>query len=100
MSTPEGIVKIAVRKILVTYGAYYHSPVQNGMGSPSLDFVGCYFGRYYAIETKAPGKKPTPRQEFTIQGIRASGGKVFVISGEEGYDELRRWLEQVRDAHA
>ena len=100
MATPEGIVKTAVKKILVTYGSYYYCPVQNGMGSPSLDFVGCDFGRYYAIETKAPGKKPTPRQEFTIQGIRASGGKVFVISGEEGYDELRAWLGQVRDAHA
>ena len=28
-----------------------------------MDFLGCYRGRFFAIETKAPGKKPTLRQD-------------------------------------
>ena len=97
MSTPEGLVKVKVRKVLKHFGAYWHCPVQNGMGSPSLDFICCYKGRYLAIETKAPGKKPTPRQEITISEIEAAGGKVFVISDDEGCIALAHWLKEVWD---
>lgn len=91
--TPEGKVKEAVKKVLKAHGAYWHCPVQNGMGAPSLDFIGCFMGRYFGIETKAPGKKPTPRQELTIKAIEDAGGKVFVIDGD--CSELQRWLEEV-----
>lgn len=98
MSTPESLVKAKVRKVLKMFGAYWHSPVQNGMGAPSLDFVCCYHGKYVAIETKAPGKKPTPRQEITIAEIVAAGGKVFVVSDDEGCKELAYWMKAVGDA--
>ena len=88
--TPEGAVKREVKKVLKEYKAYYHMPVQNGMGAPTLDFVGCYNGRFFAIETKAPGKKPTPRQEVTVALIKAAGGEAFVIDGDTG--GLRQWL--------
>lgn len=91
MTTPEGKVKEKVKRVLKAHDAYYHMPVQNGMGSPTLDFVGCHFGRYFAIETKAPGKKPTPRQELTIDQIRQAGGKVFVIDGDTS--DLEEWLD-------
>jgi len=88
--TPEGKVKAAVKEVLKAHGAYWHCPVQNGMGAPSLDFICCFKGRYFGIETKAPGKKPTPRQELTIKAIRDAGGKVFVIDGD--VSDLQRWL--------
>jgi hypothetical protein len=92
-STPEGRVKDMVKKVLVTHHAYYHMPVINGMGAPSLDFVCCHEGRYFAIETKAPGKKLTPRQEGTVKNILAAGGQVFVIDGEgEQLDRLKAFL--------
>jgi len=69
-------------------------PVQNGMGAPSLDFIGSYKGYFFAVETKAPGKKPTPRQEVTIETIRAAGGAVFVIDGDTSH--LVAWLELLR----
>ena len=94
--TPEGAVKRDVKKVLKTYGAYYHMPVQNGMGAPTLDFVCCYYGRHFEIETKAPGGKPTPRQEITIEKVRAAGGKVFVIDGD--MEELTRWLQSGKEA--
>lgn len=91
MSTPESKVKEQVKRVLKAHGAYWHMPVQNGMGAPSLDFICCFQGRYFAIETKAPGKKPTPRQEDTISRIRDAGGMVFVIDGDTCL--LDNWLK-------
>tara|TARA_R110000868_G_scaffold45410_1_gene150650 strand:+ start:201 stop:476 length:276 start_codon:yes stop_codon:yes gene_type:complete len=88
--TPEGRVKDAVKKVLKAHNAYYHMAVMNGLGAPTLDFVGCHRGRYFAIETKAPGKKPTPRQWSTIIDMRTAGGKVFIIDGD--LTELKGWL--------
>jgi hypothetical protein len=69
-------------------------PVQNGMGEPALDFHVCHRGMYAAIETKAPGKKPTSRQMQTIRKVVASGGSVFVIDSANGTDlaQLIMWL--------
>lgn len=87
MRTPEGIVKDQVKKLLKEYGAYYHAPVQNGMGSPTLDFICCWRGKYLAIETKAPGKGPTPRQLKTLIAIATAGGLALAYDGE--------WVTQV-----
>lgn len=91
--TPEGRVKDAVKKVLKKFGVYWHMPVQNGMGAPSLDFICCVKGKYFAVETKAPGKKPTPRQELTIEQIQRSGGKCFVVDGDVSL--LEQWLAEV-----
>jgi penicillin-binding protein-related factor A (putative recombinase) len=91
MQTPEGKVKDEVKKLLVKHGAYYHMPVQNGMGTPTLDFIGCMKGYFFGIETKAPGKKPTPRQLLTIKNMESAGGTCFVIDGD--LSELQQWLE-------
>jgi hypothetical protein len=91
MATPEGKVKEKIKVLLKQYGCYWHMPVQNGMGAPSLDFVCCVQGKYFAIEAKAPGKKPTPRQKHTIAEIERAGGKCFVIDGCLG--ELESWLK-------
>jgi hypothetical protein len=52
--------------------------------------MGYAWGEGLVIETKAPGKKPTPRQEETIRHIVASDTKVFVIDGDT--TELETWL--------
>jgi hypothetical protein len=49
------------------------------MGARTLDCLACLGGRFIAIETKAPGKKPTPLQETTINQIAISGGITLVI---------------------
>ena len=92
MTTPEGKVKNKVKALLKEHGAYWHCPVQNGMGAPSLDFIGCHRGAYYGVETKAGNKQPTPRQETTISEIRKAGGLAFVVNEVSGMDELREWL--------
>ena len=94
--TPEGKVKEQVKKLLKEAGAYYHMPVQNGMGAPTLDIVGCHQGNFFAVETKAPGKKPTPRQEQTIADMRRARAAVFVVDGSDrSLAELRAWLAVV-----
>jgi hypothetical protein len=93
MTTPEGRVKDRVKKLLKRFDAiYYHMPVMNGMGAPTLDFICCVRGYYLAIETKAPGKVPTPRQELTIAAISKAGGYVFVVDGDDTYDRLEAFL--------
>lgn len=91
--TPEGKVKSDLKKLFVRYGAIWHMPVQNGMGSPTLDFhvwvgpFGCM------VETKAPGGKPTARQQITINIAKAAGVPAFVCDGD--MTEIEGWLQKV-----
>ncbi len=82
----EAKVKDRVKKLLKEYRCYWFMPVQSGYGSASLDFLGTHRGRFFAVETKAPGKRLSPRQELIADEIRAAGGAVFII-GEAYYDE-------------
>lgn len=100
--TPEGKVKKAVRDVLAKFGDKVDGfwPVPAGYGESHLDYVGCVrsskgVGWFLAIETKAPGKKPTPRQVMRIQNVQKAGGKVFVIDGTDKFstvDQLEAWL--------
>ena len=92
--TPEGKIKNQVKKLLSSVGPELDQMwyVQNGMGSPALDCVVCYRGFHCEIETKAPGKKPTARQEVTIAKRRRAGSYVFVIAGEADLAPLKQWL--------
>jgi hypothetical protein len=92
MSTPEGKVKRKVSALLKSYsGLFYTMPVPSGFGESTLDYLGCYRGLFFAVETKAPGGKPTPRQETTIATMRAAGATVFVIDGDT--TDLKLWLD-------
>jgi hypothetical protein len=92
--TPEGKVKRHVSQLLKRADScYYFMPVQTGYGSPTLDYLGTHRGRGFAIETKAPGKKPTIRQSAIIKEMERAEMKVFVIDGQPAqYEELRLWL--------
>lgn len=94
--TPEGKVKAKVSGLLkATPGIYYHMPVPGGFGGTTLDYIGCHRGRFFAIEAKKPGGKPTDRQKQIISQIEQAGGKTFVIDGD--ITELELWL---KDHHA
>lgn len=92
--TPEGKVKALVKAVLKEHGAYWHCPVQNGMGAPSLDFIGAFNGLFFAAETKAGNKQMTERQQVTAQSMEKAGAKVFLINEGEGLDALKEWLCQ------
>lgn len=88
-STPEGKVKDKVKRLLKKYGCYQFWPVQTGYGAPTLDCLACHNGYFLGIETKAPGKHPTPRQLLTMDDMKEADGKVFVIGENRKGDTVR-----------
>jgi hypothetical protein len=96
MATPEARVKAKLRGILNKYdGMYTYWPVPTGYGGTTLDVLGCYRGRFFAVETKALGKKPTLRQMGELHRIERAMGQTFVIVGEDSpvFEALEIWLD-------
>jgi hypothetical protein len=99
-STPEGLVKLKVRKLLAEYvGMYSFWPVPSGYGKTTLDVLCCYRGRFFSIETKAPGKKPTLRQMEEMIDIETAMGKSFIIAGVDSpaFKRLTDWLDNLTE---
>lgn len=96
MATPEGKIKIKLKARLKQLNLKYEFwPVQMGFGSTTLDCLLCINGCFVAIETKAPGKKLTPRQTKTRLDIEKAGGLVFVIDSERTLEECIEFLQAV-----
>lgn len=96
--TPEGKVKQKVKDLCKRHDVYYHMPVQNGMGKPTLDFILCVDGYFVAVETKAPGKKPTPRQLLTMAEMEKAGGVTMVVDGDKTLEELELLIIRKQNA--
>lgn len=89
MKTAEGILKDQVKAYLKERGVaslsrpdpdavgYYVMYVPHGYGEPMLDFTGCYKGRFFTVETKAPGKDMTARQSLIAKTILQARGVVM-----------------------
>ena len=96
MAGPEATVKRKVKAALKEIGAFQHWPVQSGMGAPILDCIACVDGRYIGIETKAPGKHPTPRQRLIMEQIEGAGGATFVIDGDDMIQHMKAYLHSMK----
>ncbi len=83
----EKRVKDVVKKLLKEHGCYIFMPVQSGYGAATLDIIGCHKTRFFSVETKAPGKKPSPRQELIMDMMNDAGAAVFVIGEAVMYKE-------------
>ena len=108
--TPEGQIKKLVKDYLISIGlipagqavlctkdhtGWFHMPVSNGMGVHGIpDFLGHYLGRFFAIETKTKGKKPTDRQRHQLGALSLTGAKAFVVDSAESLDEVKRWISE------
>ena len=80
--TPEGRVKAAVKRYLTGIGAWYAMPMGTGYGSSGVpDFLVCWKGKFFALETKAPGKRnnTTVLQKVQLSAIQAANGTALVI---------------------
>jgi hypothetical protein len=93
MLTAEGHVKAGVKKYLASIGAYQFWPVQMGYGKRSVDCLGCYRGRFFAIETKAPGEIPNPSQNLVIKQVRDAGG--IGIWGDNAHEIIIEFTRQL-----
>ena len=106
--TPEGQIKKLVKDYLTSIGmipagqavlatpentGWFHMPVSNGMGVHGIpDFIGHYQGRFFAIETKEKGKKPTDRQKHQLNALSLTGSAVFVVDSEESLEKVKEWV--------
>lgn len=105
--TPENIVKKKIKDLLAAYDiqpaakagtfskaeGWYYSAVQGPMSVRGIpDFIGHYRGKFFAVEAKAPGKKPTGFQALQIHSINVSGGAVFVVSNDKSLGVFSDWL--------
>ena len=91
-ATPESRVKSRVVAQLKALKAYYFYPVTGGYGGSGVpDIVGCFKGKFFAIECKAGTNKPTALQQKNIDSIAAQGGAVLVVN-ETNMDRVTAWL--------
>jgi hypothetical protein len=80
----------------VPSGAFFGSPRQGaimkslGWKTGVPDLIAIHEGRTYALELKAEGGKPSPKQIETIAAMQAAGAITGVAVG---LDEALRWLE-------
>lgn len=80
MVTPESKVKAAVVKLLKANDVYYFFPATGGYGRSGVpDIIACVKGRFFGIECKAGGNKPTELQLRELHKINKAGGTTFVI---------------------
>lgn len=107
--TPEGRVKDAVKKRLEHYGVLpftkaadlpgvhagvYWMPVQGTFAVQGVhDFVGCWHGQFFSIETKAPDNPQDatePQKAFQVGTIRAGGISFVGVRDASAVDEIHR----------
>ena len=92
MATPESKVKAKVRKVLKELNAYYVMPVTAGYGnSGAPDFIVCYRGKFFGIECKANGNKPTALQYKNLKEIQDCGGEALIVD-EANVNQLHEVL--------
>ena len=114
MSTPEGKVKAAVRKRLEHYGlksvtkAPDHPDTIEGFffmphaGPGSVhgihDFIGCWRGIFFSMETKAPNNRQdaTEPQRAFYQAVTKSGGLSYIgVRDASVVDELANHIKEI-----
>ena len=106
--TPEGTVKKLIQETMKKYGilnaakagtdeakaavGWYTMPTPRGVkGIP--DIIGHYYGRFFSIEAKAPGKEPSGFQLLQNDTIKHTGAAAFIVDGEHSLNAFRRWVE-------
>jgi hypothetical protein len=94
--TLERDVKRRITKYLDSLSmCYYRMNVPFGFGKKSIDYEGCICGYFFGIEAKSPDDAAdlTPLQRDCCLEILAGGGKVFVISCDDGLRSFKRWVD-------
>lgn len=86
--TLEGAVKAKAKRILDQLGVWHFSPQSGIYGRSGIpDIIGCYKGKFLAIECKAGDNTTTALQDKAIKEIGAAGGLALVVN-EANIDRL------------
>ena len=65
--------------------------VMRGAEAGTADIIGCYRGRYFAIEAKVGKNKATDKQNEFIQQVQEAGGIAFVAWTLDDIDKNFDW---------
>lgn len=80
-ATPEKKVKDKVRQALYARHVFHFMPATYGFGASGIaDIVGCYLGKFFAIECKAGDNRPTALQVKNLQRVSDAGGYALVVN--------------------
>lgn len=90
-SNPETLFQNKVLRFLEEQGGYWHKVHVSSFSSAGIpDIIGCYKGRFVALELKRPDGKGrvSELQKYHIEKINEAGGYAAVISSIEELKEL------------
>lgn len=90
--TPEGKVKAKIKKFLKDNTLQHWMIIPSAFGATTgvSDFIGILpNGRFFAIEAKAEGKKPTAIQQKFLKAIEDNQGISIVVAGEHEVEKLK-----------
>lgn len=95
--TPEGEVKAKVKKILHEWGVMYWMPGMGAYGRNGVsDFIGCFHGRFIAIETKpSVDREPTRLQQRFMDDVLEKGRGVALLIHDGNLDLLTATLRRM-----
>ena len=81
----EAQLTIQIRELLRARGIFHWKSWQGPMSQPRgvADIIGCYQGRFFAIEIKRPGRKATPEQARFLSEVCKANGIAFVAHSVE-----------------
>lgn len=87
---PEARLGHTIRRALEAEGAFVFKVHGSGMMMAGLpDLIGCYRGRFFGVEVKMPGNKPSKIQLHVMRKIKEAGGRVCVAySVQDAYDAI------------
>lgn len=81
----EKHVKENVKRVLAQFGEdlWYFMPPANGYGRSGIpDFLGCYKGKFFAIETKFGSNSLSEHQVRETNAIGVAGAPVWIINNK------------------
>jgi hypothetical protein len=94
-ATPEKKVKDAVRKRLGARYVFHFMPATYGFGASGIaDIIGCYLGKFFAIECKGGDNRPTMLQVKNLQRVSDAGGYAIVVN-EKNLDDVDWMLDKI-----
>lgn len=112
-TTPEGRVKAAVKKRLEHYGLLpvtkapdHPDPIEGFFFMPHAgpgsvwgihDFVGCWRGIFFSLETKAPNNREDatePQRAFQLATIKAGGVSMVGVRDASAVDRLYELVKE------
>jgi hypothetical protein len=93
----EEHVKEDVKEILKRHGVWSFMPIGGAFTAVGIpDFIGCFHGRFIAVETKFGRNKLSAWQERVLGLIKEAGGIALVIN-ETNLQDLENELSGIRD---